>query len=241
MINKSMKNFYVYVYMDPRKPGPFTYGYLSFSHEPFYIGKGRGERIDDHITEAKYGQKNSPKLQKIRKILSEGTEPIREKFCEKMSEDMAFYLEKWLIKVIGRKLHKGPLTNGTDGGEGKTGPESEATKLKKSLAKLGEKNNFFGKTHTEEVRQLLREKCPHKGSAHPLAKTYIFITPTGEEFTVIGRFKQFCQEHSISRSTMQHFIDRGKVDFDLYRQNPRARVSNSELVQNCLGWEVRQL
>ena len=34
------KKYYVYIYIDPRKPGKFKYGEYEFDYEPFYIGKG---------------------------------------------------------------------------------------------------------------------------------------------------------------------------------------------------------
>lgn len=43
-----MESFYVYVYLDPRKSGLFKYNFcdLIFEYEPFYVGKGRGNRIN---------------------------------------------------------------------------------------------------------------------------------------------------------------------------------------------------
>ena len=35
-----MSIFYVYAYLDPRKPGVFQYKDFRFDYEPFYIGKG---------------------------------------------------------------------------------------------------------------------------------------------------------------------------------------------------------
>lgn len=41
--------FYVYVYLDPRKPGKYKYGEYEFDYEPFYVGKGTGRRIRNHF------------------------------------------------------------------------------------------------------------------------------------------------------------------------------------------------
>jgi len=34
-----MNKYYVYVYLDSRKPGKYKYGEYEFDYEPFYVGK----------------------------------------------------------------------------------------------------------------------------------------------------------------------------------------------------------
>ena len=47
------RRFYVYVYTDPRKDnGPYKYGEYEFEYEPFYVGKGIGNRKNNHLNEA---------------------------------------------------------------------------------------------------------------------------------------------------------------------------------------------
>jgi len=64
--------FYVYVYLDPRKPGKYKYGEYEFDYEPFYVGKGKGFRFKRHLTEYQLiHDKNNLKVNKIRKIIKD--------------------------------------------------------------------------------------------------------------------------------------------------------------------------
>lgn len=45
------RKYYTYIYLDPRKPGKYEYTLkneetIRFDYEPFYVGKGTGNRID---------------------------------------------------------------------------------------------------------------------------------------------------------------------------------------------------
>jgi hypothetical protein len=106
--NKPKNRFYVYALLDPRKPGKYKYGKYKFDFEPFYVGKGHGNRCDKHICEALYilstklkiTKKNFPNvnIHKIRKILKiirvTGEQPIVVKIKNKLKETNAFKLEK---------------------------------------------------------------------------------------------------------------------------------------------------
>ena len=60
-----MSNSYVYIYLDPRKPGKFNYIGYNFEFEPFYVGKGTKSRIIRHLKEV---DRNPLKVNKISKI-----------------------------------------------------------------------------------------------------------------------------------------------------------------------------
>lgn len=64
-----MSNSYVYIYLDPRKPGKFNYIGYNFEFEPFYVGKGTKSRIIRHLKEV---DRNPLKVNKISKIKKEG-------------------------------------------------------------------------------------------------------------------------------------------------------------------------
>lgn len=117
-----MNESYVYLLVDPR------------NNQPFYVGKGRGNRCRAHLDEAKYYVKRrSKKLAKIRKLFSLGMEPTIIKVEENVTDAQAIDLEVLLIAEM-RDIGI-PLTNMTDGGDGAQGYK-----------------------HTEEHKQIMRER-----------------------------------------------------------------------------------
>lgn len=116
---------YVYVLLDTRTPkGKYRYGRRVFRHEPFYVGKGRGDRCFVHEVTAlrKTGVKcRSFKSSLIRKICKAGLRPEIWILKSDLTTSEAHDLEIDLIAKIGRRDRKmGPLTNLTDGGDGCT-------------------------------------------------------------------------------------------------------------------------
>jgi hypothetical protein len=146
-----MKNiFYTYIYLNPLKPGNFNYQEFHFNYEPFYVGKGKEDRIYHHLKEANYflntekesikdKNLNKHKLNTVNKILRNGKEPIVFKIKENLTEIDAYNFERFLVQLIGRRnKNTGPLTNLTDGGRGSLGLiVSESAKEKNRLAHLG--------------------------------------------------------------------------------------------------------
>lgn len=104
-----MSNSYVYIYLDPRKPGKFNYIGYNFEFEPFYVGKGTKSRIIRHLKEV---DRNPLKVNKISKIKKEGYLPIIIKLVSDLTDEEAVKIEEDLIRSIGRIVAKtGPLTN----------------------------------------------------------------------------------------------------------------------------------
>ena len=129
--------YYVYVYLDPRKKGVYSFNSLEVDYEPFYIGKGEGLRLYAHL---RCNSCNTYKDNKIKKILKEGLEPIILKIRENLLNEEACELEKKIIKEIGTtKFKTGPLTNLAPGGEGGSFP--------------GSGNGFYGKRWSEEQKK----------------------------------------------------------------------------------------
>lgn len=110
-----MDNFYVYAYLDPRKPGKFVYGNFIFDFEPFYVGKGKYNRITEGLVNKR---ENKFKIAKINKIKKSNLDVIYLKIYENLTEIDAFNYEMEIIKTIGRKSDNGPLSNIHKGGSG---------------------------------------------------------------------------------------------------------------------------
>jgi hypothetical protein len=148
MLYSKEKIYYVYILLDPRKPGIYDYGnnrILNF--EPFYVGKGKGSRLYCHEKTAlkklrnKRSLKENHKLNKIKNIINAGLRVISKKVKTNLTEKQAFLLETKVIVFIGRSdLGKGPLTNHSDGGEGPSNPSEKRRKRLSRAAKQQAKN-----------------------------------------------------------------------------------------------------
>lgn len=137
--------YYVYVYLDPRKPGTFIYGDLSFSFEPFYVGKGTRDRYRQHLKN--FNGDNRHKENKIKAIQRGGLEiPIVFPFYSSSSEE-AYAEEARIITLIGRSCEGGILTNYHAGGKGGISPTPE---IKQKISQ-----SLKGRQIPEEQRQKL--------------------------------------------------------------------------------------
>lgn len=167
--------YYVYIYLNPLKPGYYQYKKFKFDYEPFYIGIGKGNRINVHVNKAKCNIKKSLKDNIILKIINNNLEPIRFKLYENITLESAKRLEILLIKLIGRRnLGKGTLSNLTDGGDGTVGhtmTDEMKEKFKHMMKnrwmkgefdhvdhhRFGEDNGFYNKKHSDETKNKIRE------------------------------------------------------------------------------------
>ena len=145
-----MDIYYVYVYLNPLKPGKYVYGDIQFECEPFYIGKGKNLRMYSHL---KMNRKNNIKNGIIKKILNENKTPIIIKLYENLSEQTALDIECDLIKKMGRiSTNTGCLSNLTDGGEGHSGfIQSEATKIQRTESLKA--STFYHTVRSEEFKK----------------------------------------------------------------------------------------
>jgi len=156
------KKFYVYEYLRLNKSMHGNVG------TPYYVGKGTRKRL----------------YEKHQKGISVPNETERILIvANNMNEADAFQLEMLLIYLYGRiDLGTGCLRNKTFGGDGTFGllvtqeakrkqslaklgtKHSEATKKKMADTRKGEKNTFFGKSHSDQSKKMI-SKNNGKGQA----------------------------------------------------------------------------
>lgn len=137
--------YYNYILFDPR------------NNEPFYVGKGKGNRYAVHFIEAIRREKSNKKLEnKIRSIYKKtGLRPMILIINKTNNEQLSFMAERELILKYRMEVYD--LGNITDGGEGISGlKHSEETRNKiKSKRAL--------QIITEETRQKMRDNSFRKG------------------------------------------------------------------------------
>jgi len=229
--------FYNYIYLDPRKPGNYTYGIYHFDYEPFYVGKGSNRRY-------KKKHKNCEKLQK--EIISDGFDVIYKFMYENLSENIALSNETQLIQLIGRKdKGLGPLLNKQDRSSGNSGISEEARqkiskthkgkkhteehKKKISESLKGEKNNFYGKHHTEEARQKISKS--RNGMKHTEeTKRKIREAISGENHPFYGKKRTEETKRKISESRKGKYSGKNNHNYGKQRL-PETRQKISETLK----------
>jgi hypothetical protein len=101
---KQPTGYYVYAYIDPR------------TNEPFYIGKGTGNRAWAHLSPYRLRTFQTPFCCELRKMLDEGVPPVIEIVKADLTEQESFASEASLILLTGtRRLETGPLCNSLNG------------------------------------------------------------------------------------------------------------------------------
>jgi hypothetical protein len=107
----------------------YTYAYLRDDGTPYYIGKGKGKRINNPHYRSNKTKVRVPLPPKERRL----------KLKQNLSEEEAYKHEMYMISIFGRKdLGTGILLNMNDGGKGGSSGPRYSTR--------GEKNHRYGKS-----------------------------------------------------------------------------------------------
>jgi len=133
----------------------YTYAYLREDGTPYYIGKGKGDRIKD--------KRRSVSIPPDDRVI----------FLKKnLTEEEAFRHEIYIIAVLGRKdLGTGILRNLSNGGDGASGAvRSEETRKKIGDAHRGKKRPPLPKEQKEKISKSLKGRPKKPFSKEHLEK-----------------------------------------------------------------------
>ncbi len=130
----------------------YTYAYLREDGTPYYIGKGKGDRV----YKKRYGNGRARRPKNLSNIIL---------LKQNLTEEEAFKHEKYMISIFGRKdLGTGILHNRTDGGDGVSGNTwnkgrtlSEEVKAKISRNRKGIASYRPGYKHSDKTKKLISQ------------------------------------------------------------------------------------
>lgn len=222
---------YVYVFLDPRKPGSYVYTLPSgkvirFKYQPYYVGKGKDKRVAAHFKLDALRKKHH-KNHTILAIKRAGFEP--QNYIEitktRRTDCMAQALEIDMIAGIGRSdLKQGPLTNLTDGGEGASGNKGGVGRIlsKESRAKIGDahRGRKLTEAHIDKIRAGYRLSDAGRQSLSKAASTKKWTTE------MRNRVSAGLKGHVISPETREKIgaAHRGRKLSEAHREKLRTCV-----------------
>jgi hypothetical protein len=140
----------------------YTYAYLKADGSPYYIGKGKGNRLYDHRGKNCIPPKDKNKIIKLK---------------QNLTEEAAFRHEIYMIAVFGKKCDgTGILMNIADGGNSppKMYGNNSPTKRPEIRAKISAANKISlkGRKVTEEVRQKISKTHKERLKNNPRPMSY---------------------------------------------------------------------
>ena len=162
--------YYTYHLIDPR------------TNEVFYVGMGKGRRIQFHEFKVRHNQKpnnNGHLFNKIKNIIDSGKDIIYKKILEHVDQKSASNKEINEIKRIGRSdLKLGPLCNLTNGGDGVGHLSEEIEKIRREKLRYKKSSDhrkklsmaLKGKIISEETRKKLKDRTIKNGWFYKIEK-----------------------------------------------------------------------
>jgi hypothetical protein len=241
----SQNSYYNYIFVDLNKPGNYHYEGLNFSflYEPFYVGKGKLNRYKNHIYELPHSR--TRKSNKLRNCLKHFSIEDITIFLNKDSENgFVKDKEKYLISKIGRLiLDSGPLTNITDGGDGRGSEDMriwnntfwDNDENRAHLSDMIKTKQWDSKKGEQRKLELSNRV---KGSSNPSAKIYIITDNKNNDYFIHGNLKSFAEENELSINILRNWVNRGII-------SPTSSKDNSFHIfpskVKLLGWKINEL
>jgi hypothetical protein len=155
----------------------YTYAYLRKDKTPYYIGKGKGNRIYDKRKTTK------PPKDKSKIIFLK----------QNLTEEEAFNHEIYMIDVFGRiDLGTGILHNRTNGGEGASGciPSDETRKRMSEAGKV----KIFSEEHKRKISEANKRRIVSEETRKKMSER-IRSEETRKRMSEAGKVKIFSEEH----------------------------------------------
>lgn len=142
------RKVYIYALIDP------------ITKEIRYVGcsLNADNRYKAHLHEASHNHK-CHKCNWIRKLVREGNSPVLNIIDEVPEEDWQLAECAWIFHY--REELECKLTNMTDGGDGILNP-SIITRIRLSKSRIGSKNHRYGKSLSEDTKELIRIHQPDR-------------------------------------------------------------------------------
>lgn len=190
----------------------YVYLYLREDGSPYYVGKGKGNRV--RVNGGRPCKRPS--------------NPERIKIHTKnLTEDQAFSLEKKLIHRYGRKCDGGILHNKTFGGEGSSGWKAPSeTRMRMSMAQTGKVRSAKARENYRKANT--REKNPmwgksYKKTPEQIAKSakakWKRCSVNGVEYKSV---KEAAEAHSIKYDTAKRRCQKESFGWKYIKQKPPA-------------------
>lgn len=216
--------YYVYALLDPRK-----------ADQPFYIGKGTGDRAKSHLYETYHNTGNRRKWCKIAAIRKAGLEIKILKIKENLEEEEAYQLEENLIKRYGRIGFEegGILTNICDSAKPPSPVGrviSQETREKQSKRQLGPLNHRYGVKMSEGEKSLRREYNLKHGIRPPLRTGKPHSDKTKAKMSLASKGRKKSPEHCKAMSDARRGKPLGPCPSDRAKKIAEAQYRNYKLI-----------
>jgi hypothetical protein len=233
----------VYVYLDTTFKGNYDYSSHSFSFKPIYVGKGKGNRYQDHLRKTARNLKTNL-YKRICYIRKKNKEPLIIIFKDKLTDMQAINLEKKLIKIIGRKdIQTGHLLNRSGGGQG--------WGISGKRPSISGKNHYMNKLSYEDREYFINEKCVGRYISEHLYKNKVY---SGTEISKIFKinistfYRRLSLGWSVAKSIENPIRSKNKL-FKLHNQKKTLKewcvlynisysVVHTRVIQ--LGWDLKR-